>query len=89
MLKRDYDTLYDNFCNWLFNKYNQFAVHRQYGAKEIKDISKKTTFMKMEVLSFVKSANKTRHPDSKLLIPAGINPNDFSIMISNIKNKLL
>lgn len=89
MLKREYDSFYNSVRNWLFEKYTKFAVHRQYGATKPIGICNNTAFMEMKVLSFVKSANERRHPDSKLLIPSGINPNDFSMMISNIKNKLI
>lgn len=88
MLKKEYDTLYTTFRNWLFEKYSQFGISRMYGAKEPMQISKDTAFMQMKVLSFVKSANDRRNPDSRLLIPAGIDSNDFNMMISNIKNNL-
>jgi len=89
MLKKEYDIFYTNVCTWLFEKYTLFAVQKMYGATEIKDISKNESFMEMEILSFVKSANERRNPNSKLLIPIGIDAADFGIIISNIKNKLL
>jgi hypothetical protein len=89
MLKKEFDIFYANVCQWLFEKYTLFTVQRAYGATEIKDICKNDAFMEMELLSFVKSANERRNPNSKLLIPVGINTGDFNIIISNIKNKLL
>lgn len=89
MLKKDFDTIHAQFIRWIFGKNVAFMVASMYGQKELQGMDKIKAFLMSEVLSFVSKANKTRNPNSTLIIPAGINTDHFNMIISNIKNTMI
>lgn len=88
MLKKDFNTIYDKYINWLFVKKDSDCEALAHGAR-ITVEDECIVFISTELITFIHDANKTRNPDKELYLPAGISSNDFSMALSQIKNILL